>query len=94
MRIVISQAAQRDLLAGFHFYEQQEPGVGNYFLDALFADIDSLVYTRESTFRFAVTIGCYPNAFRLPCTIVSNARPSASDAYLIVGSVQSLFQEC
>jgi plasmid stabilization system protein ParE len=43
MKISISRAAQEDLLAGFHFYEQQAEGVGEYFLDALFSDIDSLV---------------------------------------------------
>ncbi len=43
MKIRISRSADRDLLAGFRFYEQQAPGVGHYFLDSLFADIDSLV---------------------------------------------------
>jgi hypothetical protein len=28
---------------GFHFYEDQSPGLGSYFLDSLFADIDSLL---------------------------------------------------
>jgi plasmid stabilization system protein ParE len=43
VRIKISRSADRDLLAGFHFYQRQSPGVGHYFLDSLFADIDSLV---------------------------------------------------
>ncbi|WP_404297375.1 type II toxin-antitoxin system RelE/ParE family toxin [Halomonas sp.] len=43
MRIEILQEAEQDLLAGFGFYERLEPGVGHYFLDALFADIDSLL---------------------------------------------------
>jgi len=43
MKIVVSHAAQEDLLAGFRFYEQQAEGVSEYFLDALFSDIDSLV---------------------------------------------------
>ena len=43
MKIVISQAAQDDLLAGYFFYEQQAAGIGQYFLDTLFADIDSLM---------------------------------------------------
>ena len=43
MKIAISRSADRDLLAGFRFYEAQSRGVGRYFLDSLFADIDSLV---------------------------------------------------
>lgn len=43
MKISISRSADRDLLAGFRFYERQNPGVGHYFLDSLFADIDSLI---------------------------------------------------
>lgn len=43
MKVLVSRAAQEDLLAGFRFYEQQAEGVGEYFLDALFSDIDSLV---------------------------------------------------
>jgi len=31
-----------DLVAGFRFYEQQATGLGRYFLDSLFADIDLL----------------------------------------------------
>ncbi len=31
------------MLAGFRFYEAQGEGLGAYFLDSLFADIDSLM---------------------------------------------------
>lgn len=41
-RIRILAAARRDLLAGYRFYEQQAEGIGRYFLDALYADIESL----------------------------------------------------
>ncbi len=43
MRIEILDEAQDDLLQGFHFYEGQEAGLGSYFLDCLFSDIDSLL---------------------------------------------------
>ncbi len=43
MKIVILDEAQQDLIDGFHFYERQEPGVGDYFLDSVIADIDSLL---------------------------------------------------
>jgi len=43
MKIKILPAANDDLLNGYEFYEQQEQGIGHYFLDSLFADIDSLL---------------------------------------------------
>lgn len=42
MRIEVLDDAQQDLIKGFRFYEKQERGVGTYFLDCLFSDIDSL----------------------------------------------------
>ncbi len=42
MRIEILDEAERDLLDGALFYEAQDPGLGQYFLDSLFSDIDSL----------------------------------------------------
>ncbi|HTN70098.1 MAG TPA: type II toxin-antitoxin system RelE/ParE family toxin [Methylomirabilota bacterium] len=43
MKIEILDEAQQDLIEGFHFYENREIGLGSYFLDGLFSDIDSLV---------------------------------------------------
>ena len=43
MRIEILDEAQEDLIEGFRFYETRETGVGSYFLDCLFSDIDSLL---------------------------------------------------
>lgn len=43
MKIQILHEAELDLLDGFKLYEQQVPGLGEYFLDSLFADIDSLL---------------------------------------------------
>ena len=43
MRIEILDEAAADLIEGFHFYEGQEAGLGSYFLDSLFSDIDSLL---------------------------------------------------
>jgi hypothetical protein len=42
MKIKILKSAQGDLLGGYRFYEQQKKGVGNYFLDSLNSDIESL----------------------------------------------------
>ena len=35
-------SAERDLPIGFEFYESQSGGLGQYFLDSLFSDIDAL----------------------------------------------------
>jgi plasmid stabilization system protein ParE len=42
VRIQILDDAQQDLIEGWHFYEKQASGLGPYFLDCLFSDIDSL----------------------------------------------------
>ena len=42
MRVRILTSAVRDLAAGQRFYERQGEKLGDYFLDSLFADIDSL----------------------------------------------------
>jgi len=42
MKIFILPSAQDDLAAGFRFYERQQEGLGGYFLESLFSDIDSL----------------------------------------------------
>jgi len=42
VKIVIQPSALADLKAGFHFYEKREHGLGSYFLDSLYSDIDSL----------------------------------------------------
>ena len=42
MRIEVLDAAQQDLVSGYTFYESQSHGLGSYFLDSLFSDIDSL----------------------------------------------------
>ncbi len=42
MKVEILDEAQEDLLDGYRFYECQSEGLGNYFLDSLFSDIDSL----------------------------------------------------
>lgn len=43
MKIKILSSAIEDLHAGRLFYEFQSEGVGDYFFDSLFSDIDSLV---------------------------------------------------
>ena len=42
MKVEILGPAEDDLVDGHRFYEMQDPGIGDYFLDTLFAEIDSL----------------------------------------------------
>jgi plasmid stabilization system protein ParE len=42
MTLRILDLAERDLLAGFDFYERQCIGAGEYFIESLLADIESL----------------------------------------------------
>ena len=40
--VEVAKSAEDDLLAGYWFYEAQQVGIGNYFLNSLCADIHSL----------------------------------------------------
>lgn len=43
MNVVILEDAAKDLESGAQFYESCETGVGDYFLDSLLSDLDSLI---------------------------------------------------
>lgn len=43
VNIRILASARRDLIDGYYFYEKQATGLGTYFLDSLYSDIDSLI---------------------------------------------------
>jgi hypothetical protein len=42
MQVRVARSAETDLLEGYAFYEEQQAGIGDYFLGSLFADIDAL----------------------------------------------------
>lgn len=42
MRIEILDEAEEDLIEGFAFYERKTRGLGDYFLDSISSDIESL----------------------------------------------------
>src|SRR4030043_1738142 len=44
MKIRILSPAERGLEEGYRFYESQALGLGSYFVDSLYSDIDSLAY--------------------------------------------------
>jgi plasmid stabilization system protein ParE len=42
MKIRLLSSAKQDLRDGFNFYEEKESGLGAYFLESLYSDVDSL----------------------------------------------------
>lgn len=77
MRILILDEAERDLEEGRQFYEAQREGLGAYFLDTLFSDIDSLqlyaCFPNVSPSRFTTPVPRTPCSF-MPCSIADAAR--------------------
>lgn len=67
MKIRILSSATRDLMDGYRFYEKQAPGVGTYFLDTLYSDIDSLM----------ITAGVHPVCFEQYHRLLSSRFPFA-----------------
>jgi plasmid stabilization system protein ParE len=89
VRIEILSDAQRDLIAGFRFYERQGPELGGYFLEALFADIELLStqggihasvfgYHRSLSkrFPFAIYYRVETNVVRIRAILDCRRRPS------------------
>ena len=65
MKIKILTSASHDLIDGYWFYEKQSEGVGAYFLDTLYSDIDSLVVNAGIHPRILRnTIAYYQSDFR------------------------------
>lgn len=82
MRIKILPSALEDLAEGRRFYERQNPGVGDYFMDSLFADIDSLaLYGGIHRKAF----GCFVMlAKRFPCAIYYKMESDAAIVWRVL----------
>lgn len=80
MKIRILDAASQDLIVGARFYEQQEAGLGEYFLDSLFADIDSL----------QINAGIHPVFFGSYHRMLSKRFPFAV-YYKVSGKIASVY---
>ena len=68
MKVEILDEAERDMIEGFRFYEAQAGGLGDYFLDSLYADIDSLRLYEASTRCTPGSTGYCPKGFPSPST--------------------------
>lgn len=67
MKIHILQSAKADLHEGYRFYESQAAGIGIYFLESLYADIDSL----------KLSAGIHPVSFGMYYRLLSKKFPFA-----------------
>jgi plasmid stabilization system protein ParE len=67
VKIRILPSARRDLVEGYLFYERQAEGIGRYFLDSLYSDIDSL----------QITTGVHPQYFGKYHRLLSKRFPFA-----------------
>ncbi len=82
MKIRILHEAELDLLDGYNFYEMQAPGLGDYFIDSLYADIDSLYLhakAHEVHFGYHRLL-----ARRFPFAIFYKANMDAIDVWAIL----------
>lgn len=83
MRIELLDEAEEDLFRGARFYERQAPGLGEYFLDSLFADIDSLqLYAGIHVLRFGY---CRKLSTRFPHAIYYTFDGQTVVVYAIFG---------
>ncbi len=67
MKVSILGSASQDLIDGYWFYEKQAEGIGAYFVDSLYSDIDSMV----------VNAGIHPVHFRKYHRLLSKRFPFA-----------------
>ena len=61
MRVRILASALTDLASGRSFYERQGEGLGAYFFDSIFADIDSLALyggVHRKVYGYHRTLAC------------------------------------
>jgi hypothetical protein len=87
LKIRLLSLAFDDLDAGRRFYEQQHAGLGGYFLDSLFSDIDSLLpYAGIHQKVLATTARCRA-ASPTPSITVSRARRFMSGAFSIAARI-------
>jgi len=88
MKLTILPSARDDLARGFDFYEAQGEGLGSYFLESLFSDIDSLkLYAgiHRKVFGFHRSLS---KRFPMQSTTPWNLRLRLLVAYLIVAATR------
>ena len=83
MKVEILESALKDLVDGFHFYEKQAHGIGNYFLESIYSDIDSLT---DNAGIHPVLFGKYHRllAARFPFAVYYKVTEDAALVYAVL----------
>jgi hypothetical protein len=68
MKVCILTSAFNDLGAGREFYDRQGEGMGDYFFDSVFADIDSLALYGGIHLKVLAITAAWPPVFRMRST--------------------------
>ena len=80
MKVRILASASQDLIEGYRFYEKQAEGIGAYFLDSLYSDIDSLI----------INAGIHPIYFGIYQRLLSKRFPFAV-YYRVEGQIAKVY---
>ena len=95
MTIRILDEAEQDLVDGFRFYEIREPGLGDYFLDSLFADIDSLhLYAGSIQSTLDITVFCPKDSHSRSTTRSSRRTPTSGPSWIAVKILRRSQTDC
>jgi len=87
MIVVILEDAAEDLESGAQFYESCAIGVGDYFVDSLLADLDSLVLLLEFIQSTLDSIGCCRSDSRLASIMKWKTQQSTFMRFWIYGAI-------
>ena len=89
MKVRVLRPALDDLAAGRKFYDRQSEGVGDYFFDSLFAEIDSWSSTLGFTACNLAIIACWRSVSLMPFTIASRKARRSFTGFSIVVEIPS-----
>lgn len=83
MRVEILESAHEDLMDGYRFYESQETGLGDYFMDSMYAELGALrlyagIHVRRFGFFRAI-------AKRFPYSIYYEIEDGVVQVYGVLG---------
>jgi hypothetical protein len=83
VKVRVLESARKDLVDGFYFYEKQSDGIGTYFLNSIYSDIDSL---RDNAGIHPVYFGEYHRllAGRFPFAVYYKVMEDAALVYAVL----------
>jgi hypothetical protein len=87
MRVELRIEARLDLTVGAGFYERQREGLGDYFLDCLFADLEDLE-SQAGVHEIVYGLHCKPSK-RFPFAIYYRVASDIVDVVAVLDCRQS-----